>query len=1460
MRQLSLSFLLCAAVGQAQIITTVAGTDPVFPSAGVPALAAPLKTPSGVAVDGGGNIYITDPGNNIVARVSPNGILTVVAGNGRRGFSGDGGPATSASLNDPSGLALDAAGSLYIADLLNNRIRKVSGGTITTVAGNGTDIFSGDGGPATKAALFNPHGVALDAAGNLYIADTGFNLIRKVSGGTITTVAGNGVYGFSGDGGPATNASLGSPSGVALDNVGNLYIADFVNARVRRISGGTITTVAGNGTGTFSGDGGSATSASLSGPTGVALDAAGNLYIAELGSRIRKVSNGTITTVAGNGVNGFSGDGGPATNASLNVPNGPAVDAAGNIYIADSNNQRIRKVSGGTITTVAGNGTGGFSGDGGPATSATLYDPNFAVLDEAGNLYIADYYNQRIRKVSSGTITTVAGNGTAGFSGDGGPATSAALYYPSGIAPDPAGNLYIADLYNHRIRKVSDGTITTIAGTGTASFSGDGGPAISAALSYPDGVALDSAGNLYISDSGNNRIRKVSGGTITTVAGNGTSGSSGDGGPATIASIHNLAGVALDAAGNVFITEYSRVRKVSGGTITTVAGNGTSGYSGDGGPATSAAVDAFGVALDAAGNLYIADALYNLIRKVSGGTITTVAGTGVLGFSGDGGPAATAAFDNPHGVAIDTVGNLYIADTGNNRIREVLVAKPSYQAGPATLSFSATSGGAATGGQVINLSSTVPSLAFGASVSDSWLAATPSAGTIPSALQVTADPSALAAGSYSGSITITVPNASPSTTTVGVTFNVQSATAAALGVNPQTVSFTATQGGAATSQTLQVQNTGGGSFVFATAAATASGGSWLSISPTNGTATPSSPASVTITATPGSLTPGTYSGAITTTGAGKSIAIPVTLSIGAASATILLSQSALSFMAVAQGGVPLPKSFGILNTGQGSMSWTAAATTLSGGTWLQISPSSGTVQQPYLDVSLVNLSVDPSTLGTGTYYGRIQISAVAANTPQVMTVILTVLPAGTTLGPQVFPAGLIFTGVAGGTPGSQDVQVGNPAGTTVSFVSGIIGSGLDYLPKNASLQPNQPTTVHVYPDFSQLSPGSIQQGTITLQFSDFSPSQTINVLTVVAPSGAGSSGLVAHAQSCGQTLRIVFREPQPNQSTFSATVGQATTLDMQVTDACGNLLGPQNAGVKATFSNGDSVPMVNIGNGIWQGTWRPSSAGTVQMQVTAFASGQNGSVLAGQTTALTATVSTAATPIVSAVEHAASALAVPITPGGLITIYGQNLADTAGLSNGVPLPDQLNGAQVFSGNLPLPIVYAGPTQLNVQVPYGVPVNTLYQLTVQHGNSYSVPQQLVVAQAEPGIFTTNSQGFGQGSIVKSDGVTLAQPGTPASVGETVVIYCTGLGPVTPKVAEGAPPPGSPLSTAVNPVTVTIGGVPATVSFAGLTPGDPGLYQINAVVPSGIVTGNAVPVVISVAGQTSPISPAVTLAVK
>ncbi len=340
--------------------------------------------------------------------------------------------------------------------------------------------------------------------------------------GIISTAAGTGEEGFNGYNGFATSMMLRAPRGVTVDSMGNIYFSDSGNFRVCKVtSEGIFTTIAGTGISAYGGDGGLATAATLSGPTGTAIDTLGNLYIADqILPRIRKINAaGTITTVAGDGTAGFGGDGGPATSANLSNPQYVAVDAVGNLYIADSGNNRIRKVNeAGIITTIAGNGTAGFGGDGGLATGAQLNNPIGISFDVAGNLYIADYYNNRIRKVdAAGIISTVAGNGSVGFDGDGGPAIEAQLLTPENVWVDEAGNLFITDYGNDRVRKVdTNGIISTIAGTGLLGFSGDGGPAAAAKLYYPLDIAGDSDGNLIFADVGNNRIRKISGSGATT--------------------------------------------------------------------------------------------------------------------------------------------------------------------------------------------------------------------------------------------------------------------------------------------------------------------------------------------------------------------------------------------------------------------------------------------------------------------------------------------------------------------------------------------------------------------------------------------------------------------------------------------------------------------------------------------------------------------------------------------------------------------------------------------------------------------------------------------------------------------------------------------------------------------------------------------------------------------------------
>ncbi|MGZ4088229.1 MAG: NHL domain-containing protein, partial [Bacteroidia bacterium] len=689
---------------KAQVINTIAGNvQGGFAGDGGPAGGSQLNSPYGVAVDTAGNVYIADQQNHRIRKITKStGNTSTIAGNGTGGFGGDGGPATSAKLNLPTGVAVDKAGNVYIADQGNNRIRKVSvsTGNISTLAGATASGYTGDGGPATAATLNTPYAICLDTAGNIYIGDVGNSAIRRItkSTGNISTVAGNGTYGYSGDGGAATFAKLGSPRSVFVDAPGNIFISDANNDVIRKVtaSSGIISTIAGTGATGYTGDGGPATAAKLCSPVGISADASGNVFFTEnCSNAIRKItaSTGKISTICGNGTLGFAGDFGQATAALLNVPAGICTDAAGNIFIGDNGNNRVRMItaSSGVITTFAGATQGGYSGDGTSASLSELNDPQAVAIDTAGNIYIAEWKNNCIRKItkSTGFISTVAGNGTGGFSGDGGPATLAQLYSPTGVAVDKAGNIYISDDNNYRIRKVTKATgiISTIAGTGSGGMGGDGGPAVSAQVKDPYGMCLDTAGNLYFADNGNHAVRKISKatGNITTVAGNGTSGYSGNGGAATLATLNQPTSVFVDGSNNVFIADAGNhvIRKINGSTglISTFAGTGLSGISGDSLPATSAKMNRpTGVCADAAGNVYISDANASVIRivRATDGTIYTLSGKrNISGYAGDGGIPANALFNNPYMICLDKPGQLYIVDELNNRLRRMDVLVPT---------------------------------------------------------------------------------------------------------------------------------------------------------------------------------------------------------------------------------------------------------------------------------------------------------------------------------------------------------------------------------------------------------------------------------------------------------------------------------------------------------------------------------------------------------------------------------------------------------------------------------------------------------------------------------------------------------------------------------------------------------------------------------------------------------------
>ncbi len=777
---------------QGRFVYTVAGTQAAgYSGDGGPATSATVEGPITLARSSSGDLYIAD--EVTVRKVAAGtGIITTVAGNGFYGYSGDGKLATKAELGYVYGLAIDKAGDLYIGDESHCVVRKVAAatGTITTAAGNGKCGYSGDNGPATSAQLEYTLGLALDKAGNLYIGTDGS--IRKVAAGTgtITTFAGTGIEGYSGDNGPATKAQLGAPDQIVFDAAGNLYFVDEAEEVVRKIAAGTmiITTVAGKGPQYpppgSNGDGGPATSATLSYPQGLAIDAAGNLYISDTyKAAVREVTAGNqiINTIAGNrNCSSFGGDGGPALAAAMCYPLGLAIDPSANLYVADLYYQRVREITapatppaaatavpvfglaGGTyaiaksltitaaagaeiyltldgstpttagegyytpitvagpvtvkaialapgllpsaevtatynvtaaapatIATVAGSGTEGLPGAGGPALQAELGYLYSVAADSAGNLYIADPDEGVVWKLTAATQTVSVAAGTLGlfgrYTGEGGPAAKAILGNPEFVALNSAGDLFISDWRNQLVYKVAaqTGIITRYAGGGTSyqypTF-GDGGAATLAVLEDPGGIALDSAGNLYIADSGVSRVRKVDAmtGIISTVAGATGATVLGDGGLATAAML-NPGNLAFDASSNLYIVDRSseRIRKVDSKSriISTVAGTGIFGFGGDGGPATSAPIGPFGIAIDASGAIYFSN-VDNTIRKfVPGGAISTISGTGYWGFAGDGGPARMAEICGAAGLGFDKAGSLYIADGCNYRVRKVSFVK-----------------------------------------------------------------------------------------------------------------------------------------------------------------------------------------------------------------------------------------------------------------------------------------------------------------------------------------------------------------------------------------------------------------------------------------------------------------------------------------------------------------------------------------------------------------------------------------------------------------------------------------------------------------------------------------------------------------------------------------------------------------------------------------------------------------
>jgi sugar lactone lactonase YvrE len=645
-------------------------------------------SPAGVAVAASGNLYIADSQNHCIRKITASGYVTTFAGSGVAGFLN--GTADVAQFNTPFAVAVDASENVYITESNSYAVRKITqAGVVTTFAGKETTSGYLDG-QGVNALFSAPKGLGVDASGNVYVADANSNRIRKISSsGLVSTFAGDGSAGYLDAQGTA--AKFNNPIGVAVTTSGTLYISDASNNRVRAISStGTVTTVAGSGaSGMVNGQG---TAAQFNAPRAITVDGSGNLYVVDYNNnRIRKITNtGSVSTLSGTGA--FGAVNGLGTAATFKYPEGVGVDASGNVFVGDGTNNCIRKVtSTGDTSTYAGSATRGLE-NGQAGTMAMFNGPVAVAVTSAGVTYVVDDFNSCIRKVTAnGIVSTFVGNTGTGYAD--GTGTAAYFNNPKGIALDAAGNIYVADTYNNRIRKItSSGVVTTIAGDGTAGYLDGQGTA--AKFNNPYALTLDTAGNIYVADTKNHRIRKIStSGAVTTIAGYILSGYAD--GASTVARFKNPQGITIDnATGILYVadTTNNRIRKIAtDGTVSTFAGS-FAGYQDEQG--TAAYFNSpIGITRDSSGNFYIGDYYNSVIRKISStGLVSTYAGSGSSEYND--GIGNVASFYFPVGVATDASGNVYVADSYTQRIRKITSVEP-YTISPSLplgMSFNISSG------------------------------------------------------------------------------------------------------------------------------------------------------------------------------------------------------------------------------------------------------------------------------------------------------------------------------------------------------------------------------------------------------------------------------------------------------------------------------------------------------------------------------------------------------------------------------------------------------------------------------------------------------------------------------------------------------------------------------------------------------------------------------------------------
>ena len=758
-------------------------------------------------------------------------------------------------------------------------------------------------------------------------------------------------------------------------------------------------------------------------------------------------------------------------------------------------------------------------------------------------------------------------------------------------------------------------------------------------------------------------------------------------------------------------------------------------------------------------------------------------------------------------------------------------------------------------------------------VSPPWLSVSPATGAVPQVLRIDANPAGLSPGTYMGTVDVGPPGGMTSRLTV--TLRVSAAQPADLSISPSGLQFAFVTGAPAETKTVQLSNAGSGNLPVDLLPRTDDGAGWLSVTPRSAVVRPSAPVIAQITADPAGLPPGTYSGHVSAATAADAPAdlIPVTMTIADRPGVLRLSRNGLNFQ-TATGGRPSPQTVRVFNDGVGDIVWAASASTVTGGDWLRVSGGAGRTPSSF------NVSVDAAGLAAGLYYGRIRVTAAeAVNSPQTVIVALQVVDQAT-VGPQPNSRGgliVVRRGASAGT--SLTFQISNPTPIQQPLTVQLSALGFtlptftidDLLNVVVPSQINSQSAVDLTLEATTtlgIIPAGVYRGRVQLGF-DSGPPAAIDLALVVTPGStspftplspeipaafSAGDGQVSGANCNPSSIAVVNTAPGQG---FQATLGQSTPVEALAVNDCGELV--SDAEVTAFFSNGDTaVNLASNGDGSYSGDWNPQDdRENAQVTVDARQRGINGTVeVGGSLTALAGIPSINSGGAVSAASFSAQS---PLPPGAFVSVFGSNLAAQTEVATALPFPTEIGGVSLQIAGQAVPLQFVASGQINAVLPFGLDINAAQQVVVQRGPALSAPESVSVSAAQPAVFTQDLTGTGPAAAVgvRPNGTSfLVGPEGSLQPGDVVLIFCAGLGEVNPPVTAGTAAPGNPLATTVNPVTVTIGGVPAQVVFSGLAPGFAGLYQINAVVPSGVTSG-AQAVAVTVSGRTSP---PVTLAVQ